>query len=75
MVDTILFDLDGTITDPKTGITKSVQYALESFNINVENPDDLTNFIGPPIRQSFKSFYGFDDTDVEKPLRSSENAI
>jgi len=68
MVDTILFDLDGTITDPKTGITKSVQYALESFDINVENPDDLTNFIGPPIRQSFKSFYGFDDTGVEKAV-------
>ena len=68
MKDIILFDLDGTITDPKTGITKSVQYALESFGINVENPDDLIKFIGPPIRQSFKIFYSFDDAGAEKAV-------
>ena len=68
MKDIILFDLDGTITDPKTGITKSIQYALESFGINVENPDDLIKFIGPPIRQSFKVFYGFDDAGAEKAV-------
>ena len=55
----ILFDLDGTITEPKEGITKSVQYALKKYGIEVENLDDLCPFIGPPLYQSFEEFYGF----------------
>lgn len=55
----VLFDLDGTITDPKEGITKSVQYALKKFGINVENLDSLCPFIGPPLSSSFEEFYGF----------------
>jgi len=66
--DIILFDLDGTISDPKTGITKSIQYALESLGIKVENPNDLIKFIGPPIRPAFKEFYGFDDFGAEKAV-------
>lgn len=54
----IFFDLDGTLTDPKEGITKCVQYALEYFGIH-ENPDNLTNFIGPPLVDSFMEFYKF----------------
>ena len=65
MKDVVLFDLDGTITDPKVGITKSVQYALRHFGINIDNPDDLCKFIGPPLRQSFKDFYDFDDASTE----------
>jgi len=68
VIDIIFFDLDGTLTDPKIGITKSIQYALASFGINVENPDDLVKFIGPPIRPAFKNFYGFDDADAEKAV-------
>jgi len=68
MISTILFDLDGTLTDSKVGIVKSVQYSLESFGRTVENLDDLNKFIGPPIRQSFKEFYNFSDTDVEKAV-------
>jgi len=64
----ILFDLDGTITDPKEGITKSIQYSLASFGINIENPDELIKFIGPPIRPAFKEFYGFDDAGAEKAV-------
>lgn len=55
---TILFDLDGTLTDPKEGITKSVAYALAHFGIQAD-PDKLTNFIGPPLSESFPEFYGF----------------
>jgi len=70
MKDIILFDLDGTITDPKVGITKAVQYALRSFGINVENSDDdLCKFIGPPLRQSFKDFYGFGTDKAEEAVR------
>ena len=55
MWDVIIFDLDGTITDPKEGITKSVAYALSHFSIHVEDTDTLTYFIGPPLRESFLS--------------------
>ncbi len=57
--DYILFDLDGTLTDPKEGITKSVQHALEHFGIQTDDLDSLTPFIGPPLRDSFKRYYGF----------------
>lgn len=57
----ILFDLDGTLTDPKEGITKCVQYALEYFGIHQPDNDKLTCFIGPPLHQSFELFYGFDN--------------
>lgn len=57
----ILFDLDGTLTDPGVGITKSVNYALESFGIYTEDLKELCKFIGPPLTESFKKYYGFDE--------------
>ena len=57
MYDTILFDLDGTLTDPKEGITKSVQYALEKCGITPPDEDALLCFIGPPLVDSFEMFY------------------
>lgn len=48
-----LFDLDGTLTDPKLGITRSVQYALRAHGIVVDDLDSLVPFIGPPLRESF----------------------
>lgn len=53
------FDLDGTITDPKIGITSAVAYALEKYGITVEDKDQLTTFIGPPLHESFCKFFGF----------------
>ena len=67
MKNLCLFDLDGTLTDPKVGITKSYQYALSAFGIDVKL-DDLTRFIGPPLRDVFKEFYGFGTSDVEKAV-------
>ena len=58
--DVILFDLDGTITDPKDGITKSVAYALNEFGFRVEDPNALVHFIGPPLCESFTKYYGLD---------------
>ena len=55
----ILFDLDGTITDPMLGITKSVAYALKYFEIEVKDLRDLIPFIGPPLVDSFQEFYHF----------------
>lgn len=56
----ILFDLDGTLIDPKFGITSAVQYALAQFGIN-EDREMLTPFIGPPLNVSFQKFYDFDE--------------
>lgn len=58
MFDYILFDLDGTLTDPKIGITSSVQYALRALGIDEPNLDKLEPFIGPPLADSFMEFYG-----------------
>lgn len=57
----ILFDLDGTLTEPKIGITKSVQYALQKMGINEPNLDKLEPFIGPPLQDAFKEMYGFNE--------------
>lgn len=61
MYKTILFDLDGTLTDPGLGITNSVAYALKKYGIEVENRQSLYSFIGPPLNDSFKKYYGFSD--------------
>ena len=57
----VLFDLDGTLTDPALGITKSVAYALESFGIHIEDLGTLCRFIGPPLKDSFMEYYGFSE--------------
>jgi len=61
----LLFDLDGTLTDPKVGITTCVQYALKSFGIEEPDLDKLEPFIGPPLKDSFMEFYGMDDTRAQ----------
>ena len=53
----VLFDLDGTLTDPFEGITKSVQYALAHFGINEPNLYNLKHFIGPPLKQTIQETY------------------
>ncbi len=55
----ILFDLDGTVTDPEVGITLSVAYSLKHFGIEVEDVRSLRKFIGPPLHESYIDFYGF----------------
>lgn len=58
MINTVFFDLDGTLTDPKIGITASIQYALEKLNLPVPTQDELTWCIGPPLRASFVALLG-----------------
>lgn len=65
----ILFDLDGTLTDPGIGITNSVMYALKKFNIEVEDRASLYKFIGPPLLDSFEKYYGFSKEDSEQALK------
>ena len=57
----ICFDLDGTLTDPTEGITKSVQYALARLGIDEPDRERLRPFIGPPLHQGFIQLYGFDE--------------
>lgn len=65
----LLFDLDGTLTDPMVGITSSVQYALEKFGIHVRYLKELIPFIGPPLAESFQKFYRFSKEDAEKAIQ------
>ncbi|MBD5162336.1 MAG: HAD family hydrolase [Oscillibacter sp.] len=58
MWNTILFDLDGTLTDSAPGITNSVAHALARFGIR-EEPKNLLKFVGPPLNESLAEFYGF----------------
>jgi phosphoglycolate phosphatase len=60
-IDTIFFDLDGTLTDPKIGITGSIQYALGRLGVPVPTQDELTWCIGPPLRASFVALLGGED--------------
>ncbi|MBQ7092406.1 MAG: HAD hydrolase-like protein, partial [Clostridia bacterium] len=64
----ILFDLDGTLTDPALGITSSVQYALRKMGIEVEDITTLNWMIGPPLLTSFKEGYGMSDDDAKRAL-------
>ena len=61
----ILFDLDGTLVDPKEGIINALKYTLSFFNVEIKKTEDLYKFIGPPLRDSFSRYYGFDEKDVE----------
>lgn len=64
----ILFDLDGTLTDPAVGITKSVAYALKKFGIEVSDMTQLNHFIGPPLLDSFMECYGFDKEKAQTAI-------
>lgn len=56
----VIFDLDGTLTDPKPGITRSFQVALERLGRTPPSADDLEWVIGPPLRESFVKLLGSD---------------
>jgi len=64
----LLFDLDGTLTDSQEGITKSVSYAL--INLGVKDlPDNIKlRFIGPPLKDSFQKYCGFDEETTKKAI-------
>lgn len=64
----IIFDLDGTLIDPKIGQINSVVYALKSLNINEFNKEMLNKFIGPPLKESFAKYYNFNEEQIEKGI-------
>ncbi|MGH8435315.1 MAG: HAD family hydrolase [Pseudomonas sp.] len=64
----ILFDLDGTLTDPREGITRSIQFALAKLGIDEPDLRELEHFIGPPLLQAFMQFYAFDEAKAWQAL-------
>ncbi|MDR0663490.1 MAG: HAD hydrolase-like protein [Spirochaetaceae bacterium] len=64
----ILFDLDGTLTDPYPGIKNSIKYSLEKFRIFEEDDSRLKLFVGPPLEKSFMEFYSFDKKTAQKAI-------
>lgn len=64
----VLFDLDGTITDPGIGITNSVMHALDKYGIKVSDRSELYKFIGPPLWESFGKYYGFSKEEANKAV-------
>lgn len=67
--DVILFDLDGTLTDSSPGIINSIIYALKKYDITVNNKAELKKFLGPPLHESFREFYGFDEEKSMEAVR------
>ena len=63
-----LFDLDGTLTDPREGITKSVQHALRYFGIEEPDLKKLEPFIGPPLKDRFMEYYGLSEEQAKKAI-------
>jgi phosphoglycolate phosphatase len=63
----IYFDLDGTLIDPKIGITRSIQYALGKLDLPAPHEDELTWCIGPPLRSSMVKMLG-DDSLADKTV-------
>nr|WP_319394758.1 HAD hydrolase-like protein [uncultured Desulfobacter sp.] len=63
MIENIFFDLDGTLTDPKEGITRCIQFTLEAFGVKKPHADELTWCIGPPLRDSFAKILKTTDKD------------
>lgn len=61
----ILFDLDGTLTDPGVGITNSVAHALKKYSIEVNDRTELYKFIGPPLWESFEKYCGFSKEEAK----------
>lgn len=66
----VFFDLDGTLTDPFEGITKSIQYSLRHAGIDEPDLHKLEKCIGPPLLSSFMTFYGFSRQQAEKSVQT-----
>lgn len=67
-ISTVLFDLDGTLTNPKEGIINSILYSLDKLGIKEDLVNELDTFIGPPLRDSFLERYNLTDKRADEAL-------
>ena len=65
---TILFDLDGTLTDSAPGILNSVRYGCRRIGIPVPDEATLRRFLGPPLIDSFHNLCGLNDADTDRAV-------
>ena len=68
MINTVLFDLDGTLTDSEEGIINCIIYALEALGIKEENRNKLKAFIGPPLKEAFRINYNLTEENAQLAL-------
>ncbi len=68
MFNTILFDLDGTLTNPYMGITGGILYALENMGRELPPRESLKCFIGPPLHDSFRDFCGMNEAEIKEAI-------
>ena len=68
--DLIAFDLDGTLTDPASGLVKSFAYALDRMGIDYGDRSSLVQFIGPPLYSEWKRLYRLSDEEADRALRT-----
>lgn len=61
---TVLFDLDGTLTDPKVGIVTSIQYAMVKMKRPLSPETNLEWCIGPPLQENFATLLQSDDVEL-----------
>lgn len=65
--DHILFDLDGTLTDPEAGITRSLAHALDAIGRPVDDPSSLRALIGPPLVDAFAAM-GLSPSEIDTAI-------
>ena len=65
---TLLFDLDGTLTDPGLGITNGILYALRHIGAPLPPREELYQYIGPPLRWTFGEHMGYPPAQVEEMI-------
>lgn len=63
--EAVLFDFDGTLVDSSEGIFKSLKFAFKADEREIPSDEDLRKFIGPPIYNSFKDLYNYEDDKIE----------
>lgn len=65
MYQTILFDLDGTLTEPSQGIINAICYALRKMSRDIPTRESLLTFIGPPLKDSFEEHLGLTSSEAD----------
>ncbi|HKK43660.1 MAG TPA: HAD hydrolase-like protein [Bacteroidales bacterium] len=68
-IQNLLFDLDGTLTDPREGIINSILYALDHLGIEESRVNELNSLIGPPLRESFIKRYNLSEKMGDRALK------